>query len=81
MGGSRGTAGCVLPLRSQGLKWQSLDAWVGDRVGMYVGQGLALTLLSAAFLWLFLALFIPPDKLVEGEMCPSPALGPEPFLC
>lgn len=64
-----GTAGCVLPLRSKTLM---------PRVGMHVGRGPALTLLSAAFLWHFLSLFIPPHKLVEGEMRLSPALGPEP---
>ena len=49
VGGSRGTAGCIPPAQL-GLRWQSLDTWVGDRAGMYVGQGPALTLLSAAFL-------------------------------
>lgn len=81
MGGSGRTADCVLPLRSQGLKWQSLDSWAEDHIGICVGQGPALTLLSAAFLWQFSSLSIPPDKLVEGEMRPSPALGPEPPPC
>lgn len=45
-----GTAGCVLPLRSKALL---------PRVGMRVGRGPALTLLSAAFLWHFLSLLSP----------------------
>lgn len=69
MVGSRGTAVCVLPLHSWGLKWQSLDAWVGDRVGMYVGQGPALKLLSAAFVIFSLSLF-PQRNWWKGRCTP-----------